>query len=56
MNGCSTADAGCESIEHTADVALKLWGRDEPAMLLAAAEAVVQMLDEGATRASNGPA
>jgi len=43
------ASAGARQIEHTADLALELWGPDEPGMLDAGARAVMGVLTEGAS-------
>ena len=43
------ASAGARQIEHTADLALEIWGPDEPAMLAAGANAIVEILTQGAT-------
>jgi len=40
--------SGSREVEHTADLALELWGPDEPAMLQAGARAVVGLLTDGA--------
>lgn len=42
------ASAGAREVEHTADLALELWGPDEPGMLEAGALAVVGLLTDGA--------
>lgn len=42
------ASAGAREVEHTADLALELWGPDEPGMLEAGAAAVVGLLTDGA--------
>lgn len=42
------ASAGAREVEHTADLALELWGPDEPAMLEAGARAVVGLLTDDA--------
>lgn len=42
------ASAGAREVEHTADLALELWGPDEPGMLEAGAAAVVGVLTDGA--------
>lgn len=42
------ASAGARQIEHTADLALEIWGPDEPAMLVAGAQAIVDILTDGA--------
>ena len=41
--------AGARQLEHTADLALELWGPNEPRMLEAGAVAVVEILTDGAT-------
>ncbi|MGH1345158.1 MAG: archease [Nannocystales bacterium] len=43
------ASAGARELEHTADLALELWGPNEPAMLQAGACAVVELLTDGET-------
>lgn len=40
--------AGALQVEHTADLAFEIWGPDEPAMLQAAAQAVIGVLTDGA--------
>lgn len=40
--------AGYRVVEHPADLALELWGPDEPALWRAGARAVVDVLTEGA--------
>lgn len=40
--------AGAREVEHTADLALEVWGPDEPRMLEAGARAVVGLLTDGA--------
>ncbi len=40
--------AGARQVEHTADLALELWGRTEAAMLEAGAQAVVAVMTDGA--------
>jgi SHS2 domain-containing protein len=40
--------AGHRWLDHTADLALEVWAADEPALLLAAAAAIVDALTEGA--------
>ncbi len=47
------ASAGAREVEHTADLALELWGPDEPAMLQAGACAVVELLTDAAAVSSN---
>lgn len=42
------ASAGAREVEHTADLALEVWGPDEPRMLEAGARAVVGLLTDGA--------
>ncbi len=42
------ASAGARQIDHTADLALEIWGPDEPAMLVAGAVAIVEILTDGA--------
>ena len=39
--------AGARQLEHTADLALEIWGPDEPRMLEAGAVAVVDILTDG---------
>lgn len=45
-------DAGHRQVEHTADVALELWGPNEAALLEQGALAVVELLTDGATVAA----
>lgn len=42
------ASAGARQVDHTADLALELWGPNEAEMLQAGAQAVVGLLTEGA--------
>ena len=42
------SSAGAREVEHTADLALEIWGPDEPRMLEAGARAVVGLLTDGA--------
>lgn len=42
------ASSGAREVEHTADLALELWGPDEAGMLEAGARAVVGLLTDGA--------
>jgi SHS2 domain-containing protein len=44
---------GARQIEHTADLALEVWGPDEPRMLQAAAIAVVEILTDDAVPAGD---
>lgn len=39
---------GYRQIDHTADIALELWGDSEPAVLAAGARAVTEILTDGA--------
>lgn len=40
--------SGYRQVEHTADVALELWGADESAVLLVGGQAIVALLTDGA--------
>ena len=42
------SEAGYRQVEHTADVALELWGPDEEALLEQGALALVELLTDGA--------
>jgi SHS2 domain-containing protein len=42
------SESGYRQVEHTADVALELWGPDEEALLEQGALAVVELLTDGA--------
>jgi protein archease len=47
-------ERGHRQIEHTADLALEIWAPSEPELLLEAAQAVREILTEGAVPASGG--